>query len=177
MREQEDRLKRYFSHIPAIYWPNEFEDTVVLLSYCFQALAQGEIGITSEKLMELKSALEDVLESRIEGASNSSTKSGLLEVRGYFELNCCLLGFTGYCLDSAFGFWIKMLDAIHESPLFPLDRFADRLTAFNFLIGDSTQYEELTNRIDLELSKRSGEFVQQRKLGTVQYSSTSEAKF
>ncbi len=54
---------------------------------------------------------------------------------------------------------MQFADNVKNAPLFPLRRFADRLTDLIYLIGCSTRYGKISEKIDTVLSERYGNFV------------------
>lgn len=156
---QESRLREYFSSVDNLYSPSEFEDAVVLATYCYKASANEAVELTEVEIDGIRSNLATALSARIESADNVSTKCGLIELKGYLELNSSMLGVDGFSIEAAFEHWIYLLELVDDGPLFPLDRFADRVTAFNYLLGDYEQYDDLTSLIDEKLAERAGGFV------------------
>jgi hypothetical protein len=62
-------------------------------------------------------------------------------------------------LDSALDDWLKLVEIVDGAPLFPLQEFADRLTAFVPFIGTHPRFQDLTAATDDALARRVGEFA------------------
>jgi hypothetical protein len=54
-------------------------------------------------------------------------------------------------------YWTQAAEAAEAAPLFPLERFAERLTQLAGMIGDTSGYGALTRRVDALLADRVGD--------------------
>ena len=52
-----------------------------------------------------------------------------------------------------------MLEVVADAPMYPLERFADRLTEMIKLFGDVPDFDGVTQRLDGLLSERFGGFI------------------
>ncbi|HEX2909850.1 MAG TPA: hypothetical protein VH186_03510 [Chloroflexia bacterium] len=154
MLGQETQLRQYFSKINELDEPAELEDAQVLLFFCLGAARENKVQLTEIELSQWKNELITQIENRLEEVTSPGSICALLEVRGY-------LAFPD--LDKTMDYWLKLIGRAKNAPLFPLERFADRLTTNILIIGDHPQYELLTQKVDRLVADRFGEFTAAQK--------------
>jgi hypothetical protein len=156
----EDDIRPYLCDIPAADSPiDELDDYGVLLSYCTTATALGQAEFSFPELKRWRQGYRDVLERGIRDRINPSTRAQLLQCRGSLALHEITDTGVGPSHESPFTWWNALLDLVPAAPMFPLDRFADCLTAICASAHRLPGYSELTGRVDDALSKRMGGFA------------------
>jgi hypothetical protein len=100
-----------------------------------------------------------LLEKAIEQRAFPSTKAELLRLRGHLAIH--KISETGIEaeFDEPIKWWMRLTDLLPDAPLFPLENFADTLTAICHVLSDRPNYSELTAKVDEALSKRVGGFI------------------
>ncbi|MCZ3365419.1 MULTISPECIES: hypothetical protein [Methanobacterium] len=154
---RENIIREYFSILSELNDFNELDGAVALLNYCISAFHAGLIEITLEELNEWHTSLLEKIEHKINVVKEIGFKCQLLELRGFITFypseNTHIIDFS-----ETINNWLRLVEIVKDAPLFPLDRFSDRLTEFSKYIGDDPHYDELTEKVDILLSKRYGEF-------------------
>jgi hypothetical protein len=156
---QEERLREYFAVIPQLDDPADLEDASAMLNYCVVVGHQGSCGLTADEVNNWRIALIDRVEEKLRGENTTNNYCLLLDVRGYLSLSMDARRPVRPKLEDAFEWWTKLLDKVQAAPLFPLERFVDRLTDFTQFYDEPPGYIEFTQQIDILLSERSGAFV------------------
>jgi len=152
----------YFESLNGQLAPAELEDAVVLLTYCSSALLQRHFDIERQRLGEWSARLIGLIDSALAENPGPSGLCSLLQTRGH---SCALPFRSGNPeprpadFDSAFSYWTRLLDQIPAAPLFPLEQFADVLTAITPMVGKSPKFPNLTDRVDQLLEARTSGFV------------------
>jgi len=158
LRGQEDRLKEYFNDIPQLEDSVEFEESSTLLMYCFGALQQNAIQLTFEDLDNWHDKLLTRVEEILAVSNVDGKKCWLLETRGYLSIwpdpESGMLD-----IENAIKWWSDMISIMKNAPLFPLTRFADRLTHSIKIFGEYDKFDQLTTQVDSLLSERYGDFI------------------
>jgi hypothetical protein len=157
---QEERLRQYFAAIPQLEKVADLEDTEALLAYLLPASRLGFVHLTGPELQAWHGALASRLDERLVDAEKHARKNArcaLLEVRGHLAL---LRRFEQGKMDieGTLSYWNQLAHLAKEAPLFPLERFADRLTEYARYFGAHPAYEPLTRIVDALLTERFGGF-------------------
>ncbi|MBF4474267.1 hypothetical protein [Methanobacterium formicicum] len=150
-------IREYFSVIENFEKFNDFDDAVALLNYCIGAFARGKIDITFDELSRWHEQLLTNLENKLNVTTEIGKKCQFLELRGFMTFyptdNEFVIDFTETVSN-----WLELVEIVDNAPFFPLDRFSDRLTAYSKYIGDDSNYDKLTKKVDKLLSERYGGF-------------------
>jgi hypothetical protein len=157
---QEERLRLYFAEIPRLEESSDLEDASVLLNYVLPAKGRGHIILNDAEMEAWSAALERRLDERLRETKKLgqvNERCALLEIRGQAAL-FRRLGEGVIDEDAAFEYWGKLAKLVHSAPLFPLERFADRLADKARFIGDHPRYDPLVEEIDTLLAERFGLF-------------------
>ncbi len=157
---QEERLRTYFAAITDLHDSADLEDTQVLLTYVLSANRLGQVNLASAELESWLQALQLRMDERLAEAQRRdqvNESCALLEVRGYVAL---YRRFNEGVLDptKALAEWNKLAELLARAPLFPLERFADRLAQYARYFGTHAEYEPLTQAVDRLLAERFGQF-------------------
>jgi hypothetical protein len=134
---QEDRLRQYFTTIEQLEDIADIEDTETLLAYLFPASRQGLVHLTSMEIQTWKEALEARLDDRLRDAEKygrMNTRCMLLETRGHLVL-VRSVDQGKLDIDGTLFYWNRLAQLAKKAPLFPLERFAERLTQYVPYIG------------------------------------------
>lgn len=111
-----------------------------------------------------KERQKTIVEERLSIEVAIGAKCYLLELKGYLILTDMIFlerrsDDTLYdFMEQALSVWSEAIEYIKQAPLFPLERFADRLTEFIDLFGDCPGLQELCSKVDELLSNRFGGF-------------------
>lgn len=159
---QEDYLREYFDGIPKLEDPVELEDANILLTYCISASFRNLVQLTNDELNTWHIKLLKNVEEKLTNLNTSGQKCLLLEVRGHLSLYINPLNPTLFDADNiedAIKWWSQLILEVKNAPLFPLERFSDRLTQLIEFIGENPKYDNLTQQVDILLEKRFGGFI------------------
>lgn len=157
---QEERLRLYFAEIPRLDESSDLEDAGVLLSYVLPAKGWGHVLLNDVEIEAWSAALERRLDERLRETKKLgqiNERCALLEIRGQTAL-FRRLGEGVIDKDAAFEYWGKLAKLANSAPLFPLERFADRLADKARFIGHHPRYDALVEEIDGLLAERFGQF-------------------
>ena len=165
---QEDRLREYFNKIPELEEPNEIEDVSILLTYCIGAIFRHLVNLSIKEILDFRvKVIRRTEHLLLTFADKPNLKCRLLEIRGFQSMTLDPVKMNYLDIDDAFNRWIEMTDHVENAPMFPLERFADRLIEFvkitqpieNIIqFDDHPLYDELTQRTDVLLQERYGGF-------------------
>ncbi len=157
---QEERLRLYFAHIPQLGDSAELEDAQVLLGYVLPASRLKQVRLEETEVMAWFRAMEACLDDRLRESEKHDRINyccALLEMRGHIAL-IRRVGEGKIDPAEALRHWNKLATLVTRAPLFPLERFADRLAQYARFIGAHPDYEPLTRAVDGLLAKRFGQF-------------------
>lgn len=159
---QEERLRQYFAAVPEMKDASEFGDAESLLVYCEGAKRRDQVHLEPREIETWRWALSQRIDERFCNAQRHqriSEQCALLEVRGRIAFHASLASAEGSAVAAAFDYWMQLARLAVEAPLFPLERFANRLAEGADFFGQSPQYEPLTEAVDELLAKRVGAFA------------------
>lgn len=156
---QEDGLRLYFAGIPRLDDAADLEDAQALLTYVHTAAELGHVGLSAPEIAGWRAGIERRLATLIKYAKEHQRVNewcALLEVSGN---SAQMRHIDKGVIDAsaAFARWRKLASLVDRAPLFPLERFADRLAQMARFIGAHPEYEPLTTKIDALLAKRHGQ--------------------
>lgn len=163
---QEDYLREYFDKIPELEDPVELEDANILLTYCIGASFRNLVQLTDDELNTWHIKILKNVEEKLKNLKTSGQKCILLEIRGHLSLYIDPLNPTPFDADNiedAIKWWSQLILDVKNAPLFPLERFSDRLTQLIEFIGDNPKYDNLTQQVDMLLEERCGGFIAAKK--------------
>ncbi len=160
---REKDVVAFFSEIRETTDPADLEDASVLWAYCAGAQLRGLLDCSREILSEWWCDLSSRTRAQLEGAESPGLRCLNLETLGYLQ-------FMGapdaekfeVGVEEALETWTTLSENVREDPLFPLERFADRLTEVVVLCR-GPQLDTLTGKIDDLLAQRHGGFVSAQK--------------
>ena len=157
---QETQLRSFFSAISQLNDSAEIEDATTLLSYLQGAQIRGRVDLEASELRTWTKDLSNHLDGRIRQAKKHDQPNelcALLESRGNVAM---FSRFEEGVFDAsaALLYWGRLAKAVGRAPLFPLERFADRLAKYVPYIGAFEEYEALTQSLDALLAERFGQF-------------------
>ena len=156
---QENHLREYFHIIAELEDPVDLEDAAALLNYCIGAVYQNKVQLTVDELSTWRNKLLNRVEERLKAANSPSLKCPLLEIRGYLSLSIDPQKPSPPDAEDAIKWWTQLTLVVKEAPLFPLERFADRLTNYIGFIGENPKYDSLAQQVDILLADRHGAFI------------------
>jgi hypothetical protein len=157
---QEERLRDYFSGLAQLRDVSELEDFQVLLTYVVVANRMGHVQLQDAELGHWVRALEDRLVDRLHNAKKHEKINewcALLDIRAHLAL-FLRIAWKQPDITEALHYWEKLAKLVNRAPLFPLERFADRLAQYARYIGRHPLYERLTEKVDALVAKRFGNF-------------------
>lgn len=162
LTERRGLVERYFSEIDSLTLTDisHIADSTTLLSYCSSAYLYRHFEIEVDKLYRWTKLLIEKIEDLLDSDLGSGSKCRLLQIRGqagYLQFRKGVK--PEVSLGEAFEWWERLLEEVNNSPLFPLDDFADLLTKMVEFVGEDERYLELTRKTDELLSKRSSGFI------------------
>ena len=156
----EQDLRRYFLRIDRLELATDLEDAGVLILYCCGAYQQNAVQLTLAEIRVAGDSIQRRLREQIFVTQSPTTKCMYLESLGYnlIVFQGAMHGASYPDLNETTSLWSEMLDLVVDAPLYPLERFADRVTEIIRLLGDASQLEDITNRLDALLAERHGGF-------------------
>ncbi|MFH2055336.1 MAG: hypothetical protein ABIJ61_05215, partial [bacterium] len=158
MHGLEDDLEFYMQAIDSLSSASAIEDAAAMVTLCVGVAQQHMAEVTVARVREWRSKLISRLENLLETEESAEERCVLLEVRGYLSLVIVGAGDDTEAADAAVTWWLKLTSEIEDAKLFPLERFADRLTEFAILLGEHPDYSALTTAVDALLAVRAGGF-------------------
>ncbi|MCP4678697.1 MAG: hypothetical protein GY854_24940 [Deltaproteobacteria bacterium] len=161
--EYEDQIREYFSVISDLSAIAPIEDSAVLWTYCAGAHRRGLLRLPVERLREWRDAIICKITEESQIADSPGRRCSLLDIYGYTHMVKSIAEPEGEPdLAGAISTWLEMVAHLEAAPLFPIERFADRLTQFlaQFpIMGDHPSFDSLTQEVDEILAQRHGQFV------------------
>lgn len=156
----EDELRGYFSRVSALALASQLEDVSVLVQYCWGAYHNNALRLTLSEILDIGNNLQHRLRELIVTSQSVTSKCMYLETLGF---NCMMLcppndNASLPSITETSRLWAEMLDLVGDAPLYPLERFADRVTNVIGLVGTSAVLEDITAKLDNLLAKRFGGF-------------------
>ncbi|MBI2051394.1 hypothetical protein HYT33_01395 [Candidatus Roizmanbacteria bacterium] len=151
----EKYIREYFSLQNGFNHPVEAGEAIVVLMYGYGAKFRGAAEITNEELRAWRSQIGEYIEEELRREHPKTIQSVLYELKGSFLVN------NPYedTLDEGLNWWIKVAEQLDETPLFPLERLADLLTAIIEFMEPNPKFDKLTGMLDAHLEKRVGGFA------------------
>jgi hypothetical protein len=162
LENEECSIREYFCDISNLERSADLEDAEVLLIYCIGAYFRNLVELKPEELDYWYHELIRRVDELLSSTNKPGYKCSLLEIRGYLSLHSSLITKnlpTKLNVETTIEWWMKLVDDVKNAPLFPLKRFADRLTDLIYIIGCSPKYDILTQKTDILLSERYGNFA------------------
>lgn len=156
---QEDHLREYFSVIAKLENVVDLEDAAALLNYCIGACYQNKVQLRADELNTWRNELLNRTEELLKAANTPSLRCPLLELRGYLSLSIDPQKPSPPDVEDAIKWWTRLPLVAKDAPLFPLERFADRLAKYIRFIGENPKYDTLTQQVDVLLADRHGAFI------------------
>ena len=154
MEDVEHHLDWYFDEAIPSDHASILEDAAVLISYCRGAILHAATSLTESQVNRWHDKLLPELDSKLGSSPGPNYQAQILETRGFAALRIESGRLSG--VSECIQHWIDLTDLIARAPLFPLERFANRLTEYIPMIGDHPEFTELTQRVDELLSSRVG---------------------
>jgi hypothetical protein len=137
----------------------ELQDAVVLLTYCATAARQGHFNCELAKLADWASTLVGLLDHAIDQAPGKNILCDLLLSRAQASIIPLRSAKYTNKPEEMLDYWERLLDAVAEAPLFPLEQFADIITKLTPHLVDDRRFAGVTQRVDELLDQRSSGFV------------------
>ena len=159
----EEELRSYFVGVNELELPADLEDAGLLISFCRSAFYNNAVGLSPSEIDAIRIAVQNRLEDRLAASETTINKCAILETLGHLSMS--LAGTVEKPVPpnsqkaEAAKFWREMLDLVKDAPIYPLEQFADRVTKTIELLGDSSEFDTITNKLDDLLSKRFGGFI------------------
>jgi len=153
---QEKKLRKYLDAISELTEICDLEDSINIINFCTGAAFGHVLDISLSEIDSWRTEITVKVDEMLTSATTPSSKSLLLELRGYLSLISDSQHLPRINSDEAIKWWMELTVIAKDAPLFPLERFADRLTQFTALIGNHPKFEYLTQQTDLLLEQRYG---------------------
>ena len=160
MEGLEDELRRYFSRVNGLVLAAQLEDASVLAQYCWGAYHHNAVGLPLHEVYDIGNTIQKRLKEMIPTTQSVTSKCMYLETLGF---NCMMFDAPKDhpslpSMNETSRLWAEMLDLVGDAPLYPLERFADRVTGVIGLVGDTAVLENITTKLDELLGIRFGGF-------------------
>lgn len=154
----------YFESIEHLSSPYDLDEAEILINYCVGASRHNVFNYPKEKLVKCKEVLNTRIDENLKNEQSLTNICALYEIKGFTFISANPIGQDNIDLKEAIRFWNKVADLAKDCPLYPLERFIDRLTKIigllnNYLEGYYEDLEKLTVRLDSLLEKRFGSFA------------------
>jgi hypothetical protein len=157
----EGEVREFFAGITTVHDPAELGDAAALLIHLHNVISRSDPptargGVGGEEVAAWHGLIEQAVDIALRNPSGPSGRCMLLETRAMLALIPEAGGdFDGYT-DRVLDRYFDVVEAIPDAPMYPLGRFADRLTNLTHVLGDSSRFRELTERVDTLLADRAG---------------------
>ena len=152
-------LDSYVDAISAAADAAELEDAAVLVLLIGMLLDELGDAISADDLLALHGKVSravEILLPRVEGVGNDCT---LREAQGILALAAHPGELRVDDLELAVQAWTQLVQLVPKAPLFPLERFADRLTTSMELFEGHSGFTALVRRVDELIADRFGPFA------------------
>lgn len=152
---REKYVSGYFNLCPSFNNQIEAQEACVVWSYAYGASIRGAGKFESYDLKRWRESIENYTEEELKKDYPKPIKAVLYELKGHLSIT------NPYQrnIDEGIEWWLKLASIIEETPLFPLERFADLLTGIIDLVGDHPKFSKLTDKTNKLLAKRVGGFA------------------
>lgn len=156
--EVHDEIREYFAGIRSVRDPSELEDATTLLIHLTNVLRTGQerAGVSDEEMQIWRREIQGALNDALSSPPGPSGRCMLLESRGLLALASAPETDPQEVVEATLGHYFEVVEAVPDAPLYPLERFADRLTRITHLLGHHPRFRELTERVDDLLAERTG---------------------
>lgn len=155
----EEQLREYFSDICQLEEHTDLENTTNLLNYCIGAFLGNKIRISKDELGVWQDELIAKVEDKLNTVTTKNSKCLFLDLKGMLSISIDPRNPVRPDLSNAIKWWEKLAEIVKDTPLYPLERLADRLVEFVKFMDEPPEYYEFTQKIDNLLSIRSGNFT------------------
>jgi hypothetical protein len=157
----EEEVRGFFADVASVRDAAELDDATALLIHLNnvvtrpgQSGARGGIG--HQEVAAWRGMIEQALDAALQNPSGPSGRCMLLETRGMIALIPEPgVGYEAYA-ERVLDRYFDVVEAIPDAPMYPLGRFADRLTNLMHVLGDSPRFQDLTERVDALVADRAG---------------------
>lgn len=157
---RESMLREFFDMITNLENIGALEDYGVLLGYCMPAAYNGLVRLEIDELKNWHNLLLEKIDEKLK-TEQINLKCRLLELRGFSHMNP-LDEYFEINEEEMMNDWIELSKLAEDAPLFPIQRFSNRLVKLTKYLGSHPEYEHLTEKIDELLSKRYGDHIAAR---------------
>lgn len=157
----EEEVRGFFAEIGSVRDAAELDDATTLLIHLHNVVSRPDHagapnGIGEADIAAWRMVIEQALDGALQTPSGPSGRCMLLETKGLIALipepGGSFEAYTDRVLDRYF----DVVEAIPGAPMYPLGRFADRLTNLTHILKDSPRFRDLTERVDALLAHRAG---------------------
>ena len=156
---KEDQLREYFNAVDYLEEASELEDVSNLLKVCITAQRGNRILLSLDEIANWWDQITHLVESKLREVKSPNGKCLFFELRGHLSMIGDPRQPRRPNLETAVEWWLKLVALARRAPLFPLERFADRLTTYLEFLDEPPSYDLLTGKVDALLSKRFGGFI------------------
>lgn len=154
-----DLISQYFANLEHLE-VDELTDTITLLFYCSGAHMRGHFQIAPDQLHDWTVEIWKLLKAALSKAPGPGSRCSVLQQLGHAGLLPYRKGSTPEMdMGDTFRYWKMLLKVVHKAPMFPLEDFADQLTAIIPIAGKDARFLDVTSRVDELLSSRTSGFV------------------
>lgn len=152
LRGWEKYVYSYFDADKGFNHQIEAQEACVVLTYSLGASLRGAADFPEKDLKRWKSLIEDYVEDELQKDYPKTIQAALFELKGHLLL-------SDHDIEGALSWWLKVVPIIEDTPLFPLERFSDVLTAIIPIVKNNSKFDELTAKVDELLASRIGNFA------------------
>ncbi len=152
LRGWEKYVYSYFDADKGFSHQIEAQEACVVLTYSIGALFRGAADFPEEDLKKWKSLINDYVEDELQRDYPKTIQATLFELKGSLSL-------IDHDIERTLSWWSKIVPIIEETPLFPLERFSDVLTAIIPIVKNNPKFNELTAKVDELVASRIGNFA------------------
>lgn len=160
LTSKRELLEEYFSRVDRLVDVPELRDATTLLSYCSTASRSGHFDLDAKKLSNWSRSLIGRIDNAIGESRGPGARCSLYQIR---SVAATLPYQEGSAPEDSIGdvyvWWFKLVEEVDKAPLFPLEEFADVLTAMTEFFGEDENFLKITQKTDELLTKRSSGYV------------------
>lgn len=161
--QSEEVESEIYSYLNKIYEVGEsfnyeqLEGRAIILQYSIGLFARGIVMKDENEIKEWKDQLYTIVDNNLQAASSVNDEVILLELKGFLVITVSSEQALQDSLKQAIEIWTNVIDLIDEAPLFPLQRFLDRINEYAFSFDNYDAFSHLMDKTEKALATREGE--------------------
>ena len=133
----EQYVHDYFGLSESFNYQIEAQEACVVWSYAYGASVRGAADFSDDDLKKWWTLIGQYTAGELQKDYPKSIQAVLYELKGHL----LLIDPNHRDINAGLDWWLRLVSIIKETPLFPLERFSDRLTIMVPVIGGNPKFE------------------------------------